>query len=170
MPDEERSAALVECLQNLPLRATLSRSVVDARPQGIFLRREVRGLPGPETPLDGMLWDRRFRLKCSGVSEGLKIAPFGTENARRTVATDAGLPQSLVRPALAAEPALWSGEACLGLMSDPNVRTACVEAMPVAGPWAQFLPSFDFALARSLSALLGSATVLRLPFRSHNNA
>ncbi len=63
LPDEERSAALVECLQNLPLRATLSRSVVDARPQGIFLRREVRGLPGPETPLDGMLWDRKIPLE-----------------------------------------------------------------------------------------------------------
>ena len=66
LPDEERSACLFQRLGHRAFRATLSRSVVDARTRAIFVRRELRGLPKPETPRDGMVWDGRFRLKYTG--------------------------------------------------------------------------------------------------------
>ena len=167
LPDEGRSASLLERLRSLPTRATLSRSVVDMRRQGIFLRRELRGLPGPQPAVDGMLWDGRLRVRSTGIQDGLTIAPFGTENARRMVVDNAGAPQSLVRAALAAEPALWSGQDCLGLVGDAQVN---IEATRVAGPWAQFLPSFDLALVRAVGRLIGCPDAPPPPLRGHNEA
>jgi tRNA(Ile)-lysidine synthase len=168
LPDEERSADLFRRLKEGLFRATLSRSVVDARKSGIFVRRELRGLPEPVTPLDGMIWDGRFRLGSSGDAMATKIAPLGAEHARTAMAADASVPQSLVRAAAAAEPALWSGETCLGPVADLRLAALGFRVTPVAAPWAQFLPSFDLALARALSELLGCESVPDLPFRSHN--
>ena len=168
LPDEERSAGLFRRLKSAPFRATLSRSVVDARTSGIFIRRELRGLPQPETPYDGMVWDGRFRMKCAGNAAGLKLAPLTVENARKMMVAQPGVPQSLVRAALAAEPALWSGETFLGPAADPGAGDLGLRAVPIAAPWARFLPSFDLAVARALSELLGCESVPDLPFRSHN--
>jgi tRNA(Ile)-lysidine synthase len=168
LPTEERSAGLFLRLKGGPLRATLSRSVVDARASEIFIWREERGLPLPVPPYDGMIWDGRFRLKCAGGATSLKIAPLGAGNARTVTVVETGVPQSLARAALAAEPALWSKETCLGRFAGPSFRELGVEARPVAAPWAQFLPSFDLALARALAELLGCESVPGLPFRSTN--
>ncbi len=168
LPDEERSACLFQRLGHRAFRATLSRSVVDARTRAIFVRRELRGLPKPETPRDGMVWDGRFRLKYTTGAVALTIAPFGAANAAMAVAAAAGAPQSLVRTALAAQPALWQGDTYLGRAAGPGDRARGLEATPVAAPWALFLPSFDLALARTMTDLTGCASIPDLPFRGHN--
>jgi tRNA(Ile)-lysidine synthase len=168
LPDEERTAGLFRRLNGGTLRATLSRSVVDARKGGIYLRREARGLPPAMPVADGMIWDGRYRLSYPNPSSGLRVAPFGAENARKVAPAVAGAPQSLVRAALAAEPALWSEGECIGPATGECVRAAGVQAMPVAAPWARFLPSFDLAPARALAELLGCTPVPGLPFVGHN--
>ena len=45
LPDQARSETLFHRLRAGPLCATLSRTVVDARRAGVFLRRESRNLP-----------------------------------------------------------------------------------------------------------------------------
>ena len=50
LPDQARSEALFDRLKAGSLCATLSRTVVDLRRAGIFLRREARGLPPPLRP------------------------------------------------------------------------------------------------------------------------
>jgi tRNA(Ile)-lysidine synthase len=168
LPDERRSAALFQRLKGTRLRATLSRTVIDARKDGIYFRRESRGLPPPVTAIDGMIWDGRFRLRCPSGRLKLTIAPFGAENARKAAHPETGSPQSLVRAALAAEPALWSEGELVGLAAGEQVRMAGVETVPVLSHWARFLPSFDFALARFLAEMMGCTPVPDLPFVGHN--
>jgi tRNA(Ile)-lysidine synthase len=168
LPDEARSAELFGRLKGGTLRATLSRSAVDVRKSGVYLRREWRGLP-PATPVfDGMVWDGRFRLRCACLSGELTVAPFGTETARAVTLPAIDAPRSLIRAAFAAEPALWAGTDWLGSATAAQGRAAGVLAVPVIAPWAQFLPSFDLAAARALSELLGCEPVPGLPFGGHN--
>lgn len=168
LPDEARCDELFRRLQNEPLRATLSRTVVDARKGGIFLRRESRGLPGALPVADGTVWDGRYRLRCPNAPAGLTIAPFGTANGRKAALQHPASPQSLAGAALAVQPALWSGEACLGPAVGGNARARGIEVVPVAAPWAHFLPSFDIEIARALAELLGCEAVPALPFVGHN--
>jgi tRNA(Ile)-lysidine synthase len=168
LPDEARSGELFRRLQGTPLRATLSRSVVDARKGGIFLRRESRGLPAALPVVDDMVWDGRYRLHCLNVSSGLTIAPLGAAYARKAALEHRDSPQSLVGAALALQPALWAGEDCLGLAVDDMARAQGIAMVPVAAPWAHFLPSFDIAIMRALAELLGCEAVPSLPFVGHN--
>jgi tRNA(Ile)-lysidine synthase len=168
LPDEARAGALFQRLKGTRLRATLSRTVVDVRKDGIYLRRESRGLPPPIAAIDGLIWDGRFRLRCTNTQPGLTIAPFGAENARKAAGPEAEMPQSLVRAAFAAEPALWSAGEFAGPAAGEQARAAGVEAMPVLAPWARFLPSFDLSVARALAEMLGCAPVPDLPFVGHN--
>ena len=59
LPDEARSEALFDRLRTGPLCATLSRTVVDARRAGVFLRRESPQPAGAAAPAAGVLWDGR---------------------------------------------------------------------------------------------------------------
>ena len=168
LPDEERTAGLFRRLSGGTLRATLSRSVVDARKGGIYLRREARGLPPAMPVADGMVWDGRFRFRIAATTSPMTVAPHGAQNAGISVHFDAGVPQSLVRAALAAEPALWAEGECIGPAAGERARAAGVHSTPVAAPWARFLPSFDLAPARALAELLGCEAVPGLPFVGHN--
>lgn len=168
LPDEERSGELFRRLRRAPLRATLSRTVVDARKGGIFLRRESRCLPAAVPVVDGMVWDGRYRLHCPDAPAGLTIAPFGAANGRKAALRHPDSPQSLVGAALALQPALWSGEECLGPAVGGGARAEAIEVVPVAAPWAHFLPSFDIPIVQALAELPGCEAVPALPFVGHN--
>lgn len=164
LPDQARSEALFDSLTAGPLCATLSRTVVDARRAGIFLHREIRNLPPPTPAANPGLWDGRRRITSNDKSDALSIAPLGTAAAaRRTVAED-GTPASLVRAALAAEPALWCDGKCLGLARDSPLSPT----IPVVAPFARFLPSFDLAPAKAVAGLIGAPPVPALPLPGHS--
>mgnify|MGYP001267653588 CR=1 FL=1 len=111
LPDETRVAALVERLREPALRASLSRSTVERRKGGIYLRREARGLPEPHAAADGEIWDGRYRL---GNIEGTIVAPLGTSHAAGAARAVADAPPALARAAAATWPALFRSDECLG--------------------------------------------------------
>ena len=166
LPDQARSAALFGRLKAGFLCATLSRTVVDSRRAGIFLRREVRGLPPASAASGDILWDGRRRITLNNSSGALLIAPLGAAAKRLTIG-EGKTPPSLMRAALAAEPALWQAGECLGLLGDSQAP-AVAEARPVVAPFARFLPSFDLAPARAVAGLIGAAPVPALPFSGHS--
>jgi tRNA(Ile)-lysidine synthase len=151
LPDAMRSATLLHRLLELRSRATLSRSVVEARPDGLYLYRESRDLPRLGAQVSGELWDGRHRIE--EIEAGTEIAPYGNEAADAETAATGGEPASLARAALAAEPALWRGAECLG--HAPSV--------PLAGPWERFLPSFDLAPAAAAVELVGGRPLPTVP-------
>lgn len=171
LPDQTRSEALFEQMRAGPLCATLSRTVVDIRRTGIFLHRESRDLP-PAAPLAAGLWDGRRRVTEAeaitlGDSSGaLLIAPLGAAAAAKRMA-GIGAPASLVRAALAAEPALWRGSECLGFAGD-TTTAAAIAVSPAVAPFARFLPSFDLVLAGAVAELTGAPPVPALPSSRHS--
>ncbi|RWC29250.1 MAG: tRNA lysidine(34) synthetase TilS [Mesorhizobium sp.] len=167
LPDQTRSEALFDRLRAGFLCATLSRTVVDSRRAGIFLRREMRGLPAAAAVIDDTLWDGRRHITLNDSSGALLIAPFGAAAAKRLAPGEGKTPPSLMRAALAAEPALWQADDCLGLPWESRALKA-VEARPVVAPFARFLPSFDLAPARAVAGLIGAAPVPSLPFSGHS--
>ncbi|TIQ00732.1 MAG: tRNA(Ile)-lysidine synthetase, partial [Mesorhizobium sp.] len=90
-----------------PFCATLSRTVVDARRAGIFLRRETRNLPPAAPAVDNALWDGRRRITLGDKPGTFLIAPLGAAGAAKQAIAENGTPPGLVRAALAAEPVLW---------------------------------------------------------------
>ncbi|MFK0691877.1 tRNA lysidine(34) synthetase TilS [Mesorhizobium sp. IMUNJ 23033] len=167
LPDEARSQALFSRLRAGPLCATLSRTVVDARRAGIFLRREARGLPLAAPVSDDVFWDGRRRITLGDRPGALLIAPLGRAAAAKRAVAEDGTPPNLARAAQAAEPALWHGAECLGFAGDGAVPTT-VGVSPVVAPFACFLPSFDLAPAAAIAALIGALPVPALPFRGHS--
>ncbi|PTE06687.1 tRNA lysidine(34) synthetase TilS [Mesorhizobium helmanticense] len=173
LPDQARSEVLFDRLRGelfgaTPFRATLSRTAVDARRAGIFLRRETRNLPPAAPAEENALWDGRQRITLSdkldaSVIASLSIAPLGTAAAAKHANARDGKPPSLVRAALAAEPALWCGGKCLGLSGNSQV-SAAVACQPVVAPFARFLPSFDLAPAGAVAELVGAPPAPALPF------
>jgi tRNA(Ile)-lysidine synthase len=171
LPDQARSEALFEQMRAGPLCATLSRTVVDTRRTGVFLYRESRDLP-PAAPLAAGLWDGRRRITEAeaitlGDSSGaLLIAPLGAAAAAKRIAGN-GAPASLVRAALAAEPALWRGGECLGFAGDATAAAA-IALSPAVAPFARFLPCFDLVLAGAVAELTGAPPVPALPSSRHS--
>ncbi|MER8862829.1 tRNA lysidine(34) synthetase TilS [Mesorhizobium sp. M0751] len=179
LPDQTRSEALFDRLRTGPLCATLSRTVIDARRTGIFLHRELRDLPPAVAVSDNALWDGRRRITLGDSSGALLIAPLfvaplGAALAAKRAIEGHGTPASLVRAALAAEPALWRDGECLGLLGEgPDLlgegpMPAAVAACPAVAPFARFLPSFDLVPADAVAALLGAAPVPASPFGGHS--
>lgn len=166
LPDEPRAAALFGRIAAGPVRDVLSRALVDARRNGVFLHREARSLPAPVAPENGMIWDGRYRVVAAeSLGEGLTIAAFSAKTA--DVAATDGVQDSLVRAASAAQPAVWRGGACAGPV--PDAGDYCgLRKEPLMAPWARFLPSFDLAPAKAVAQLLGAAKLPEPPFRRHN--
>jgi tRNA(Ile)-lysidine synthase len=158
LPDEARVSALFDRLAaSEKLRATLSRAVIDRRRDGIYLHREARGLPPPQAGGDAMRWDGRVRITFDNRQGDSVIAPLGMDAACRLAATPASVPQSLVRAALAAEPALSNGRG----------NAVPAPAFRVVSPWADFLPGFDLETARALAELIGAPPVPAPPLFGH---
>jgi tRNA(Ile)-lysidine synthase len=152
LPDEARTAALHgRLMAGGPVRAVLSRTLVDRRSAGIFLLREARGLPEPAAFRDRTVWDGRYRI--SDMSKNAWKGPPALEMKR----IDPEAPGSLARAALAAEPALPAGED----------GSSPWKAVPLVAPWARFLPSFDLAPACSVAALIGAPEIPEPPFQRH---
>jgi tRNA(Ile)-lysidine synthase len=158
-PDEARTAALFGRLGTPGLCATLSRTMIDVRRAGIFLRREQRDLPAASIAIDGMVWDGRRRINFRDEGGGLLIEPLGPRAAAERTIPENGVPDSLLRAANAAEPTF---------RHDPE-RTALsprkpldAEVLPLVAPFARFLPSFDLDLAAALADLVG-APALPMP-------
>lgn len=173
LPDEARCAGLLERLNRewpvsgaRPLCVTLSRVAVEARRDGLFLRREMRDLPQPMLPQDGMLWDGRFRLRVAGEPKDRLIGALGRQAAKAAGSSASDVPASLLCGALATLPALWRGKECLGLLAAEGA-SAGIAAVPVVAPFARFLPEFDLAPARAVARLLGAALPPDPPLKRH---
>lgn len=168
LPDAGRTAALLKRLETNAIRATLSGVVVDARRAGVFLLREGRGLPQQAKVPDAGLWDGRYRLQTLDGYRPLEIAPLGRKLAAASDTEPGGdIPRSLRQAALAAQPALWRGAECLGLLVTGQALCA-VEARPIAPPWARFLPSFDLEPARAVLTLVGGDLPPLPPYQGHD--
>lgn len=150
LPDAARAGALLSRLAaGERLRATLSRAVVDARRDAVYLLREARGLPVAAIAAGAqLLWDGRWRVAAPAAGGPWSVGPLGGESAANAPAP-ADVPQSLVRAALAACPAVPPG----------------VEAVPVVAPYARFLPGFDLALAAALGRVFGAAALPAAPWK-----
>ncbi|MDX8460918.1 tRNA lysidine(34) synthetase TilS [Mesorhizobium humile] len=166
LADEARCVALLSRLRSAPLCATLSRTVVDARRTGIFLRRENRNLPAALPPSNNQLWDNRRRITLKDGPGGLVIAPLGSAAARQASVSE-DVPQSVARAALAAEPALWRGAERLDFTGGDTGPQA-ISMVPVVAPFARFLPSFDLAPAVAVAALVGAPLPPAPPFHGHD--
>ncbi len=165
LPDMTATEKLLEKIAAAPFRATLSRTVVDARRTGIFLHREQRGLPPAAAFCDGAMWDGRRRITFGDGAGGLVIAARGAEAAAAAGEVE-GVPRSLVRAALAAEPAVWLGDAPpvqSGRDTPGHENIAEFSVQPVAAPFARFLPCFDLAPARAVAGLVGAPAVPEPP-------
>ncbi|AZO69442.1 tRNA lysidine(34) synthetase TilS [Mesorhizobium sp. M6A.T.Cr.TU.016.01.1.1] len=170
LPDQARSEALLDRLRAAPFCATLSRTVVDARRAGIFLRRETRNLPPAAPAVDDALWDGRRRITLGDELGAFLIAPLGAARAAKREIAEDGTPPSLVRAALAAEPALWRSSGSLGESLSPVQDSPALPRMaacPVVAPFARFLPSFDLAPAGTVAALIGAPLLPATPFSGH---
>lgn len=171
LPDQARSEALFEQMRAGRLCATLSRAVVDIRRNGIFLRRESRDLPRSAPVAGALLWDGRRRITPHIEAGAITlddspgawlIAPLGAAAAAKTPIAGDGAPPSLVRAALAAEPALWRGGECRGFAGDVAAAPA-IAVSPVVAPFARFLPCFDLVLAQAVAELIGAPPVPACP-------
>ncbi|TPL78694.1 tRNA lysidine(34) synthetase TilS [Mesorhizobium sp. B2-3-13] len=167
LPDLARSEALFARLKAGFLCATLSRTVVDFRRAGIFLHREMRGLPAAAAAVDAAIWDDRRQITLNDASGALLIAPFGAAAAKRLAVGRGETPPSLLRAALAAEPALPEAVGKAGPAPDWPAPQRFA-ASPIVSPFARFLPSFDLAPARAVAGLIGAAPLPALPLRGHS--
>ncbi|MBN9218927.1 MAG: tRNA lysidine(34) synthetase TilS [Mesorhizobium sp.] len=167
LPDQSRGEALFGRLRAGFLCATLSRTVVDFRRAGIFLRREARGLPPDIAVSDGAVWDGRRRITLNDGSGALLIGPCGMAAAKTLVPGEGETPPSLTRAALAAEPAARQALDPPGMTRGERAPPGFV-ALPVVAPFAGFLPSFDLAPARAVASLIGATPVPASPLRGHS--
>lgn len=171
LPDLERVRALHQRLRahegRHPLRATLSRAVVDARRQDIWVRREARNVPA--TPLCGARqpWDGRWLVEGP---RGLTLAPVGSERAKALAPVLPDVPQSLSRLAFSLEPAAFSNGVFVALAAGPDAAAQGVTARPVAAPFSRFLPEFDLPLAAALLRLIGAPELPSPPWKHHIEA
>ena len=163
LPPQERVQALLARLAEPPFRATLSRTFIASRRDGIWLARETRGLPEARPVEDGAVWDGRFRLRVEK-DIGLHIAARHSANVVMPSTFDDRLPRSLARAAWACQPVFLSaasGEAPIDLPEG-------VSLIPVAAPYARFLPLFDIDLAEVLNKLVGAPPMPAAPFQEHD--
>lgn len=159
LPDTARIDALFSKIAAGRARVSLSRTVVDARKDAVWVLREARGLPDP-APLAGeTIWDGRWRISAGAG----KIAALGAERATDHDFLSFDAPPALVRAALSAEPALYREGACPGLADGQTG----VCARRLAGPFAHYLPDFDLATARAMMRLISDSAPPPSPWKHH---
>ena len=155
LPDQARTTALhARLAAGEQVRSVLSRTLVDQRKAGVFLLREARGLPNVKPLQEGLVWDGRYRIAAA--SPGFRAGPptsFREGGEPDTRSSPVGpVPDSLLRLAVAAQPAL----------------PAALAAIPILAPWARYLPSFDLAPAHALAELIGAPPIPPPPFQEHD--
>jgi tRNA(Ile)-lysidine synthase len=170
LPDRARAQALLARLGAGPLRATLSRAVVDARRSGIWIRREARGVPISPLAVPGIVWDGRWRIAATGEAHGLAVGPLGPGLAKALAPAHTGAPESLVRAALALEPALFRGDVFIVPAVGDDAARAGLTAHSVAAPFVRFLPGFDLPLAAALLRIVGAPPLPEPPWKHHIEA
>jgi len=69
LPDATRSAALAMNLRQPGYRAALARTLAERRRDGVWLRREARGIPPVYAVDSGGVWDGRYRVSPLGKAE-----------------------------------------------------------------------------------------------------
>jgi tRNA(Ile)-lysidine synthase len=161
LPPQERVEALLASLANPPFRGTLSRTLIAARGDGVWLARETRGLPEPQPVEDGAIWDGRFRVRIEKDAGDLIIAARRSAGVEAPGSFDDRLPSSLARAAWLSQPVF------LPLTSGPvlDELPKGVSLVPVAAPYARFLLLFDIELAEVLGKLTGAPQIPARPFR-----
>lgn len=164
LPPQERAEALLTRLAEPPFRATLSRTLIAARRDGVWLARETRGVPDAQPAENGAIWDRRFRLRVETGIGGLQIAARHSAGVELPSTFDDRLPRSLARAAWASQPVFLSA-ASGEIPIDPPEGVSFV---PVAAPYARFLPLFDIGLAEVLNRLVGAPPMPAPPFQEHD--
>jgi tRNA(Ile)-lysidine synthase len=167
LPDRERVEALVERIALETFRATLSRTVVDARPGGVWIRREARGLPTADLSCEPVRWDGRWTLSVDSGRSGVIAGPIGRGEDPEPAA---GLPPGLVRAALSTEPGVFADGCLVGHADGKAARSMGVSAAAIVAPHAVYLPSFDVELAAALRALLALPPLPRAPWNHHIDA
>ncbi|MBX3597525.1 MAG: tRNA lysidine(34) synthetase TilS [Rhizobiaceae bacterium] len=138
LPNRQRVLALIEGMRSGSLRANLSRALIDARKDAVFILREGRNVPTLQ-PVEGEVWDNRFQIAA------------GQSGRRGESSREYSVPESLVRSAA---------------KTTPNLPENAV-AVPIIAPWRMFLPSFDLGLANEVAKLFGAETFPPLPFPRH---
>jgi tRNA(Ile)-lysidine synthase len=156
LPRAEQAETILEVLAREEGRATLSRTLVEIRGGCPWLLREGRGIV-PVAARAGAVFDGRFLVLRD--EPGGRIAPLGA-----AAAAIAEAPPALVGMAAAREPGLWRNGSLAGPAED--VRPALVRRL--VPPWQELLPSFDFAAAQALAALLGTPPFPLPPWTGHN--
>ena len=78
--------------------------------------------------------------------------------------SDARLPASLARAAQASQPVFLSSASGPARIDPPSG----VSLVPVAAPYAHFLPAFDIDLAEVVNRLIGAPPIPAPPFQEHD--
>ncbi|MEP6566682.1 MAG: tRNA(Ile)-lysidine synthetase, partial [Mesorhizobium sp.] len=99
-------------------------------------------------------------ITLSEKREALLIAPLGAAAVKRLAIGEGETPPSLMRAAMATEPALWQAGEKLTL---PRLAVR-----PIVAPFARFLPSFDLAPASAVAELIGAPPLPASPFSGHS--
>ncbi|MBX3566592.1 MAG: tRNA lysidine(34) synthetase TilS [Rhizobiaceae bacterium] len=177
LADAARVEAVAGKLGAPTFRTSISRCLVAARRDGIWLCREARGLPPPRPACDGMIWDGRYRVSAGPGAADCLIAPSGSAGAGMTHPAG-NLPAGPVRTALSGQPAFLQGEGRCYLLRHGSEGQRDVSdggprepegwtATPVLAPWSRFLPGFDLDLARAVAALLVAPPIPDSPWHGH---
>lgn len=90
----------------------------------------------------------------------------GAAQTRQQQGDGAGAPQSLVRAALAAWPAVRTEEGGTVPLGPPAGNEG-PWAMPLLSPWVRFLPCFDLAAAGAVAELVGAQKIPASPLAGH---
>lgn len=166
LPDSDRTLALLRRLSGGErLRVSLSRTIVDARQGGVWIRREARALPTLPVVPGGLTWDGRWRIRSTRQGQRLVVGPVGAGGAESAPPYAENVPTSLVRAAQAAEPGLFCDDGLVGPLRFAG--THGVEAVPLVAPYARFLPGFDLPLAAALGRVVGAPELPAPPWKDH---
>lgn len=162
LPPQKRVQELLARLAAPPFRGTLSRTLIAARSDGVWLARETRSLPEPQPLEHGAIWDGRFRLLVEKKKAGLQIAAQGAFSMDMQKPFDNRLPPSLARAVWSSQPVLTASGAVTGRLPKG------VSLVPVAAPYARFLSAFDIELAEAVGRVIGAPQIPAPPFQEHD--
>ncbi len=125
-----------------PFRMTASRALLDRRKQGLFMLREKRDVPEPDTASGN--FDNRYVIPQAlrALPSPLRFTLPG-EN-RADAVNSSGAPDSLWRQALALTPEIIS-----------DAHSVSGEMRRLLNPWPLRVPLFDLAAALALARLTG---------------